>query len=163
LSAKHEQVAADAYLANLRRVLSCVTTTVLVPLTRLGDPNRQVAAAQNPFPLRGTPRLTLLVSHGFTVGRHHINDTWTIAPTSYRFQLNEEAGSEILAYHWHPDARSPITTPHLHVASTHPRFDLGKAHLPTGIVPLQAVIRCLITEFGVEPLRRDWERVLRDA
>jgi hypothetical protein len=56
--------------------------------------------------------------------------------------------------------------PHLHVSAsldaqvnalTRLRIDLDKVHLPTGLVSLQAFVRMLIAEFGVRPLRADWQ------
>ena len=69
----------------------------------------------------------------------------------------------ILSYHWHPNGRSRVKTPHLHVGGRTTPVDLSKAHLPTGFVTLPAVIRMTITEFGVEPLRADWRDVLAEA
>ncbi|MDQ3512381.1 MAG: hypothetical protein M3462_01765 [Chloroflexota bacterium] len=37
---------------------------------------------------------------------------------------------------------------------------LGEMHLPTGQVTLTQVVRLLITGFGVEPRRPDWETIL---
>jgi hypothetical protein len=33
-------------------------------------------------------------------------------------------------------------------------------HLPTGFITLADIVRLLIDEFGVEPLRADWRDVL---
>ena len=41
--------------------------------------------------------------------------------------------------------------------------DLHKAHIPTGVVPLGAVVRLATAELGVAPLRADWDDVLRRA
>jgi len=44
-----------------------------------------------------------------------------------------------------------------------PRFDpvdLADMHLPTGVVTWGRVVRLLIEEFGVAPLRTDWDAVL---
>jgi hypothetical protein len=40
---------------------------------------------------------------------------------------------------------------------------LHRAHIPTGIISLPAVIRLAISEFGVTPLRDDWQVRLADA
>mgnify|MGYP001271409931 FL=1 len=40
---------------------------------------------------------------------------------------------------------------------------LDKLHIPTGRVSIEAVIRMLITEFGVRPLREDWEKRLNET
>ena len=86
-----------------------------------------------------------------------------VVTRSYRSTLLAADDTEVFAYHWHPHGQSLVTTPHLHVAARRPMADLSKIHFPTGIVPLAAVIRCLITEFGVEPLRSDWQDVLAEA
>lgn len=88
----------------------------------------------------------------------------------YRFLAAEELGpTEVLAFHWTPEATGgrPVTFPHLHIGSAllggqtiiRPH-DLHKAHVPTGLVSLQTVVRFAITEFGVTPLRPDWDEVL---
>jgi hypothetical protein len=37
---------------------------------------------------------------------------------------------------------------------------LKGAHLATGRVALESLLRCAIAELGVEPLREDWRKVL---
>ena len=66
----------------------------------------------------------------------------------------------ILAYHWHPVGVSPVTAPHLHLGGQLMDVDVGKAHLPTGVVSLQAVLRLAIADLGVAPLRDEWREVL---
>jgi len=90
--------------------------------------------------------------------------TWTATVSTYRYGLYDHNGREILSYHWHPDARSHVTTPHLHigggVAAWRP--DLAKAHIPTGLMTLEDVLLLAITELAldVEPLRADWRAIL---
>lgn len=81
----------------------------------------------------------------------------------YRYVLLNQEHRELLSYHWHPAGQSPVVTPHLHVACRAGNADLSKVHLPTGPVTLVDVIRCAITEFGVQPLRADWRAVLDRA
>ena len=89
---------------------------------------------------------------------------WRITLLGYRYELHDRADdAELLAYHWHPYGRSLVVEPHLHVTNRHRSVDLSKAHLPTGIVSPTTFVRCLITEFGVEPLRPDWQDVLAEA
>lgn len=89
----------------------------------------------------------------------------------YHYEVLDRLGREILAYHWHPAGVSPVTEPHLHLSGrlrpldVDPRDEpipLGEMHLPTGFVMLAQMVRLLITEFGVEPRREDWETVLRE-
>jgi hypothetical protein len=81
----------------------------------------------------------------------------------YRVDVGESA----ISYHWHPIGASQVRTPHLHVRT---RSDAGyggmpldRLHLPTGSIPLAAIVRFLITELGVEPNRADWVRILADV
>lgn len=79
---------------------------------------------------------------------------------------------EILLYHWHPAGVSPVTDPHLHLSSKLPPIEvastgrsphkvtLSDMHIRTGHILLEDVVRVLIDEFKVKPLRRDWEEVL---
>lgn len=64
---------------------------------------------------------------------------------------------EVLAFHHHPNSRSP--KPHIHVRSS-VLHELASAHVPSGIIRLAPVIRMLIEDLGVRPLRNDWRDVL---
>lgn len=88
----------------------------------------------------------------------------------YAFQLLDHHHEELLVYHWQPgpDFEGP-DHPHLHVSAalnaqvdavSRREFGLDKLHLPTGQVPLAAIVRMLITEFGIAPLRHDWQDIL---
>ena len=64
---------------------------------------------------------------------------------------------EFLAFHWHPQSR--VSWPHIHVrAGVEPA--LATAHIPTGRVPFEDIVRMLIDDLGVRPLRDDWRDVL---
>lgn len=87
----------------------------------------------------------------------------------YSYELLDASGGEILAYHWHPDGMSNVEHPHLHVSATKPpvrvrtriaEYPLSDMHLPTGHITFVDIVRLLIDEFGVEPLRDDWRAVL---
>ena len=68
-------------------------------------------------------------------------------------------GRELAGWHWHPGGSSPWRQPHLHVAGG--RF--GECHLPTGRVSLEEVLRLLLAELDVRPLRDDWPAVLDEV
>lgn len=66
---------------------------------------------------------------------------------------DEDLGDELVSWHWHPNSRRD---PHLHVYGQHEASGpLGKLHLPTGRVSFEAVVRCLILDWGVTPARDD--------
>jgi hypothetical protein len=68
--------------------------------------------------------------------------------------------TEVILFHWHPDGKSTQQAPHLHVGSsqlTPASVVSRRTHVPTGRVALEAVLELLIRDFGVVPLRTDWE------
>ncbi len=69
----------------------------------------------------------------------------------------------ILAFHWHQMGVSPVTTHHPHRGGTAVGVDFSKAHIPTGRVTLQDVLRFAIVDLGVAPLRDDWPLLLKDG
>jgi hypothetical protein len=83
-----------------------------------------------------------------------------VVVTDYAFQVYRN-GAEFLVFHWHPGSLSWMAEPHLHVKGSIAGVDLTKAHLPTGEVTLQAFIRFLIVDLGVEPVRTDWRTILQ--
>jgi hypothetical protein len=117
----------------------------------------------DPVRLGGIGRLSLSLALGYRVGEAGVRrGAWQVSIVSYAFRLGVEGGSEIIAYHWHPQGRSQVTTPHLHLGAGAQvgKAELARAHLPTGPVAVQDFLRMLITDFGVRPLRRDWEDIL---
>lgn len=90
---------------------------------------------------------------------------WKVTTEAYQHSLEDENGLEIVAYQWHPRNASAYTLPHLHIG-TGIGASLGgihKYHFPTGRVSLEDVLGLVIREFGVEPVRDDWEDVLRET
>ena len=91
----------------------------------------------------------------------------------YEFRLLDHQERELLVYHWQPTSEfRGQDHPHLHVsvalhaqlnAVTSRAYDLDKRHLATGDVSLAMVERMLIEEFGIAPLRPDWQQVLDRA
>jgi hypothetical protein len=139
-------------------------TTVLVRRSTADEPTlRRAELAHAPASLRGDQPLALRFSLIYAIRPESSTTDWRITLLGYRYELYDAGSAELLAYHWHPFGRSSVVEPHLHVTNRHPSIDLSKAHLPTGIVSPAAVVRCLITEFGVEPLRPDWQDVLAEA
>ncbi len=88
----------------------------------------------------------------------------------YQYRILDYDQRELLVYHWQPGQRfAGPDHPHMHVsASINARIDavtrrgiaLDKRHLVTGRVSLPAMVRMLITEFEIAPLRRDWRAIL---
>jgi len=160
-------------------VLSCVTQARLAlrnpaPL-EIGTPLSLVLNNFDPVPLRGAYPLLLAVERVARIvptGSGDADAAFDLATVRYSYQITTREDAEVLAFHWTPDAASPpaVTYPHLHIGralvagQTALRLgDLHKARIPTGVIPLAAVIRMAITEFGVTPLRPNWDQILRPA
>ena len=120
--------------------------------------------AAEPARLRGDRPLDFLVLVEYAI-EEAASDLarWTTRMAGYRFELRHADGPTLLAYHWHPTGVSPITFPHLHIGGSVRSVDLSKAHLPTGHVSLQDVLRFAIADLGVLPLRNDWSAVLEES
>jgi hypothetical protein len=87
---------------------------------------------------------------------------WDAQTAAYEYRLSDPDDRELLAYHWHPEGQSHVETPHLHLG---PAAEVGRrplltAHLPTGLVRVDSVIRLAVESFAVAPIRPDWDRVL---
>jgi hypothetical protein len=119
-------------------------------------------------PLRGGNRLHLSVAIQYEVVR--IDDRergpWKISTRKYMYHVVTDDMTEVILFHWHPDGRSTQQAPHLHVGSsqlTPASVVSRRTHVPTGRVALEAVLELLIRDFGVVPLRTDWEASLAES
>lgn len=167
----HEAV--QNFLQPLSLALSCVTRDVLNNSPGRGrrwDPNggpyKAVLADGGPVKLAGGSGLTLSVIHHFRIVESEGDrGPWKVSSAAYFYTLEDEAGREVVAYHWHPAQRSRVTAPHMHLGAGAGalRDEFHRAHLPTGRVSLEDVLRLAISEFAVKPLRPDWETILDDA
>ena len=109
--------------------------------------------------LRASRSLTVFAEQRFTIVQSGPRQFDTRL-TSYEYAIEDAVtGHEILAFHWH---RGAASWPHIHIGAGAGALitELQTAHIPSGIVLLPQFVRFLITDFGVGPLRDDWERVL---
>lgn len=162
--------AVQRFFGPVQRALSCVTPAVVrVSSYDPGGPHVLVLNDNEPVRLRGRTALWLSVKMQFRVleSREEGRGPWKVNTAAYHYALRDAPTREFFSYHWHPEAAEEgrrIEHPHLHV------WDEGrvgallrKAHLPTGRVALEEVLRLLITDLGVKPRRADSERVLRET
>jgi hypothetical protein len=157
--------AVQNYLDPLLKAISCVTDSVLS--VRGGyhpspDPHPLALANGDSVIISSSPHISLSVLQHYRIVEYEgPHGPWKVTIVSYYYALEDAEGHEIL-YHWHPQGRSTVTFPHLHVraggqlGST--RID--KSHFPTGRVALEDVLRLAIRDFGVRPQRDDWAEVL---
>ena len=173
--------AVSAYTARLQRLLSCVTSEVLV-ISRGGyqpadAPHQLMLGGGTPVRLRAEIGLFLSIRMFYRiVATRAARGPWQFETVAYYYWFDDADGREILAYHWHPDVPG-VVFPHLHVGhgAVSPdvlvraqlsinhnalRADFAGAHLPTGRIALESVLWLAITQFGVRPLHPDWEEIL---
>ncbi|WP_300604591.1 hypothetical protein [Trebonia sp.] len=86
---------------------------------------------------------------------------WRVSTRGYMYELQTASGELVWSYHWHPTSR--VGGPHAHLGRTQLAPDAVlsyKAHHPTGRISLESVIRACIAEYGVTPVKDDWEEIL---
>jgi hypothetical protein len=73
------------------------------------------------------------------------------------FEQNDRA---LISFDWHPDTR--VKSPHIHIGSgaLAEGSALMKAHIPSGRVSVEEVLRFGIDELGVVTLREGWDEAL---
>lgn len=92
----------------------------------------------------------------------------------YTYTLQSEADNDdswIFRYEYKRDqpADYPYPLAHVHVNAKSPggygteQKDFSDLHLPTGRVTVEAVVRHLICEHGIEPISPNWEQTLTDT
>lgn len=167
---RNPREAVDDFLEPLKDSLSCIAH-VKITLSRGGWSQRGRTHAltvndDQPVAMRfpaGKPRLLLRVGMHYEIVPNETagQEPLRIRTRAYDYELQLASGEAVVSYHWHPDSR--ITAPHLHVGRTQLAADAvlsHKAHQPTDRISLESVVRACITEFGAQPLKEDWERVL---
>jgi len=160
--------AVNNYRGDVQRPLSCVTDGVVgvdggyYPSLH---PHFLTMNGGRPATLGGPSRLRLRVQQNYRIIESGLTgDDWQVAVVGYNYAILDAELTEVLLYHWHPIGNSPIATPHLHLrqGAEVGRAEVRNAHLPTGDVSLNAVLRVLIEEMGVQPRRPDWDSVLAE-
>jgi hypothetical protein len=157
------QEALASFVQPLQRAVSSVCNAVLLDTgVRSTAELHSLRLTQAPYRLHAAEFLALTFDCDYQiVETSDPGGPWKIRGLSYRCALHD-AEHEILAYHWHPLTRGGPIFPHLHLGAgsrvTHAR--LTTAHLPTGLVHLEDVLRLAIETFDARPVRADWDRVL---
>lgn len=91
---------------------------------------------------------------------------WKTTVAQYEYSLLSENRQEVLGFHWHPEGRSPVVWPHVHIGSValaNGGALTRHAHVPTSRIAVEDVLRMAIMDLGVQPLLDDWEPVFRET
>jgi hypothetical protein len=165
LAARTPHAAVTAFSEAIQQAVSCITIARFQPEGY--RPNEKPYSGSlghgRPVPVGSDEEITLKAVLRYRI----VPDTgpvggWTVRIVSYFYAIADSGGREFVAYQWDPFGRSPVTWPHMHLGSALGQVPRSfvRAHLPTGLVTLQDVIRVAIADLGVPPRRLDWETVL---
>ena len=162
---KNPAEAVREYLAPLQQSMSCFGNAVL----RSDGYDADVihtATVQSPVVeliTKSHEILNLVFVQHFALEKR-ILIGWKVCTRSYYYAVEDEAGKEILAFHWHPDANpeNRILYPHMHIGAGAGRFrsEICEIHFPTPRIAFEEFGRMLIEDFGVDPERSDALQVL---
>ncbi len=164
LAGKTPHQAVRNCLEPLNVAVSCVTRDVLVASG--SDLNKIESLILNkglPSKLKSNPYLFLTAAMLYSVTKSEgERGPWKVSTAAYRYGIHDSQQVEILSYHWHP--QTTRQDPHLHLGSGSKVMNfLRRTHLPTGRVSLEEVLRFLIEELKVKPLRQDWNEMLKST
>ena len=158
--------AVGAFLAPLQQAIDCLTPTVLNVsggYYASDRPHALILGEGDSVPLAGEHDLALAIAQNYLVVQAEgPRGPWKVQTTSYFYELRR-GDRELLVFHWHPAGASPQTSPHLHLgAGAEIGFEpLHRAHIPTGRIAVEDVLRLAIEAFGARPRRGDWDEILR--
>lgn len=169
MSGRTERDAVAALVDTFQRVLGCVTdpfVDVAGGYYASDSPHSVALNRGHAAPLSGRVPLGLRVTQQYrVVEAMGIRRPWRTQTAAYSYAIDDAEGNELLAYHWHPQARSAVTTPHLHVrvGAEIAGVSIHKVHLPTGRISIEQVVLLAIEDLGVQPRKDDWEGVLTQS
>lgn len=151
--------AREAFLASLRRSLSCITTAQLYVAGKNDGEVEALALSDDPLPLRSARigAVQFVLGHQFRILQD--DEGWHVSTTAYRYHILDGSGSELVGWHWHPGT---VGHPHMHVEAAAGAID-RRVHLPTGRVSIESVLRLLLDDLGVPAIRVDYADVLNAA
>ncbi|HYI15015.1 MAG TPA: hypothetical protein VEX37_06470 [Thermomicrobiales bacterium] len=164
------------FVEHLRTITGCITQVPLTAQPTSAGTFQVIFHGGSPVELRTErdhPPILLSVVHHCRPGPHPtMRGRYSVTSTYYAYEILDLNEREILVYHWHPAGVSPATEPHLHLSpsiapvmvpstgrSLQP-IALTDMHIPTGLMRMGDIVRVLIDDFKVRPLRRDWAAIL---
>lgn len=104
--------------------------------------------------------LALFFSQGYTCSQNSTDQLWRVRTTSYIYTVHDcrDDGNprEVFSYQWHP--HSAYVSPHFHFKKGETM--VTRAHLPTGRIAIEAIVECLLQDFGVDSPQPDWKTIL---
>lgn len=165
------QEAVRAFLTPLEDTIACVAKAKILlskdGQAKTGKIHGLTLNGDRAVELKGPAHLLLKVRMQYeivptTSGQ---DGKWRVSTRAYAHSLETRNGQVVISYHWHPDPSTKFNQPHIHLGHTQLAPDAvlrNKFHIPTSRMSLEAILRSAITEFGVDPVRDDWDKILTE-
>ena len=149
----------EKYVRPIQRTVSCITLTPLVYTPQTGSSFQYLVEFGPDSSVASLKDQTLLFSiqQGVSVVQAQSGD-WIAQLGAYLYTVMDDRFRPLFSYEWHPHRHR--SDPHFQIKQGASHHGLNKCHFPTGLIPLEAVIRLLIEEMDVRPIRNDWDDVL---
>lgn len=186
MPASSPEAAVDAFLTPLRRTLACIVRGTAIASGARPDRRNTVLHvsegqdSERPARIRthgGEGELLFRFAHAYRVVQlPEVSDRnrYAVRTASYRYDILDRDEGEVVVFHWEPEGRGSVRTPHLHLSAAAPivlpqhpgsriadrKTHLNRLHLPTGQILVEDVVELLIRDFRAVPLRADWAAVL---
>jgi hypothetical protein len=167
MAGRTQAEAVQNFIDPIRKALSCVTNMVaqVSGYHASQNPLGLTINGGSPLPLKCEHKTRIAIRQQFAVvSGEGERGPWKVSTENYIYEIEDEERNRLVAYHWHPGTGKDA--PHLHVGmgvGLEARPDFMHAHLPTGRVSIEEVLRWVIEECGVEPNRTDWKSVLDET
>ncbi len=156
--------AVENYVGPLQVAVSVVAPAVWNVSGGYDLGREHTATTGKPFKLRGVPLYMSITQQYRIVKATGESGPYRVHTTAYNYAMEDPGAQEIIAFHWHPNVAN-VPRPHIHLkaGAKVQRPQLQKAHIPSGRVAVEDVIRLAITEFGARPLRKQWADLLEST
>lgn len=162
--------AINEYTHEIQKSISCFSRALLQATVRdesqTGLRGTLVFGDGAPVRLKSSMRLSVKIVQSFrTIASEGNRGAFRVRTLSYFYSVDDAQGREIFAYHYHPGGPSHVRVPHMHLGpgALCGCAALHRAHLPTGRICVEDFLSVLQECFSVEPIRNDWEEILRGA
>lgn len=164
MSRRAAQDFADALNVVLNRTVSDARLSVrrIIGSPGIFQLTRTVDGDDAPLELRGS-ELRLFVEYVVVVEGEDLG----IDSYSYRLQRDVSSRSWLVRWEYRREPRTvdyAYPRAHVHVNGTLPdRRPVDRTHIATRKMPLELIVRNLITDWGVRPRTDDWEAILEES
>ncbi|HWZ01951.1 MAG TPA: hypothetical protein VNX17_12750 [Edaphobacter sp.] len=155
---KNPAEAVEEYLIPIRRSMSCFSKAVVRSDGYDPDVIHTVTFREPTVELITNSEEILALSFVQSFELDKALFGWKVCTRSYWYEIDDDQGREILAFHWHPNGSSSEDKPHLHIsdgAARNLRSEIRDMHFPTPRISFEEFALMLIEDFGVIPDKED--------